>query len=183
MLQEKLEVISTSLQSISNLVSDLRATESEKESAAMAPYAHVKHDVSALRAASSAERQKDEQKVALLKKIMNQIKSNAATEERFYEEVGAKLAVLEALLNSPFYKKLNTAEPVEWSIESVSELKKKVASATISTRTPDYFYGYHILPGIFLEVTDNVQSLALKFQICRGVYDKIITWPIKKKCI
>ncbi|KAH9374584.1 hypothetical protein HPB48_016426 [Haemaphysalis longicornis] len=187
-LQDKLGSTNTSLQGIIELVTDLRASESrtikETESAAVAACAEVKRDVDALRVASSAGRQKNEEKLALLEKIMDEIKANAASGEllkRFYKEACAKLAVLEAASNSPFMKKINGAEPLEWNIESVSELKKEISDKTSFARSPEYFYGYRILPGVRLKTKENVQSLHLAFQICRGVYDQILTWPIQKK--
>lgn len=182
--QNKLEEISTSLHNISEVVSDLRASVSqtlkEKERAAMVAYAGVKRNVNALKVASSAERKKNERKIAMLDKIVHEIKANAASEKSFREEVGAKLAVIEAVSCLPFNKKLNTAEPLEWSIGPVAKLKKQVKGETIFARSSEYFYGYHILPGVNVDTEYDGQSLRLEFRMCRGVYDQILTWPIKK---
>lgn len=97
-----------------------------------------------------------------------------------------KLSVLVNGSKAILQNTLSASEPLVWTIEKWSELKKDAATtkeAIALAESAKYFYGYYILPGIKIENRDGELSLHSCYHVCRGDYDLLLDWPIKKKVI
>lgn len=101
-------------------------------------------------------------------------------------EVCPKLSVLVNGSKAILQNTLSVSEPLVWTIEKWSELKKEAATTEVAialAESAKYFYGYFILPGIRIKKTDGDLTVHLLYHVCRGKYDLLLDWPIKKEVI
>lgn len=100
--------------------------------------------------------------------------------KEFDDKLNTVLTATKAILGD----KLNTSEPLEWTIDGWSKLKdaeKRADEAVNYAKQPGYFYGYSILPGAQIVDIGGTPSLRLVFHICKGLYDELLTWPLEKE--
>ncbi|KAH9363604.1 hypothetical protein HPB48_018273 [Haemaphysalis longicornis] len=94
--------------------------------------------------------------------------------EKFTSVMAASKAIIEILSSS---------DSLRWTINGWSKMKdaKNRGEAAISwAENPGFFYGYSILPGAEIANIEGTLSLHLVFQICKGLYDQLLSWPFQK---
>lgn len=104
--------------------------------------------------------------------------------KRLNSEVCEKRSVLVSGSEAILQNTLSISEPLTWTVEGWSELKKEASTKGVAkalVENPTYFYGYSILPGVRLKKGDGDLSLHLYCHICQGEYDTLLAWPIQKR--
>ncbi|KAH9359671.1 hypothetical protein HPB48_007980 [Haemaphysalis longicornis] len=187
-LRNNMRAVVASLRGVTDRVSNLKASQDrmcEVQATEGSLIRDVKSRVDALSTRLAAEREESAEKLKTLEgMVQERMNIKPASEEnleRYHKEVIGKLSCLEAILKGPVCNELNSANALEWTIEQLSEFKKK-GDAQAWAKNPSYFYGYYILPGAQLETKPaGIQSLHVCFKICQGKHDHQLAWPIKKK--
>lgn len=86
--------------------------------------------------------------------------------------------------NAALRERLSASEPLQWFLDSWSELKKKATATGKATHyfsgTNAAFFGYSIVPGVLLENTSGTLQLHFSFFVRRGIYDEFLQWPMEK---
>ncbi|KAH7946677.1 hypothetical protein HPB52_003201 [Rhipicephalus sanguineus] len=86
--------------------------------------------------------------------------------------------------NAALRERLGTSEPLQWFLDSWSELKEKATATGKATHyfsgTNAAFFGYFIVPGVLLKNTSGTLRLHFSFFVRRGIYDEFLQWPMEK---
>ncbi|KAH9365693.1 hypothetical protein HPB48_000495 [Haemaphysalis longicornis] len=184
-VQRNISAMAVPLEQAKRLVAELEALPDNifkaQKMEALALRDNIRRDIGARSTVTAAERKEIVDKLKALEGMMQQIISikpaSGDTWQRFLTEVISKLSLEQNALGN----ELNSANALEWKIEQWSEVKKR-GTVVVHPCSPDYFYGYFILPGAKLMIDGaGFQTLKLSIQICKGKHDQALTWPIKKK--